>query len=155
MLRLDGINRPMPERRRHNLGSIGVTATIFCACLAIASPGSAQTPEFRPQVVIERAFPTIKDAPVITVNEAERLLAEQELVIGVVVNGNTGGLAAIGRRSFVEVHVVLERGFAGFAGRVRRGGRPFRKLLAALDEHDGERAGGHHQAGRDAQPGAP
>jgi len=87
MLRFDKIHGPMHEPRRQKHGSIRFTATIFCVCLAIASPGLAQTPEFRPQVVIPRAFPAIKDAPVITVKEADRLLAEQELVIGVVVNG--------------------------------------------------------------------
>ena len=86
MLKFNGKNFAVPERRWQRIGNMGITATFFCVCLAIASPGTAQTPEFRPQVVISRAFPAIKNAPVITAKEADRLLAEQELVVGVVVN---------------------------------------------------------------------
>lgn len=86
MLKFNGKNSTVPERCWHKIGNIGITATVFCVCLGIASPGSAQPPEFRPQVVIPRAFPAIKNAPVITAREADRLLAEQELVVGVVVN---------------------------------------------------------------------
>jgi len=87
MLMFDESHRPMYQQRWQRPRSMRLTVTIFCVCFVSAATGRAQTPEFRPQVVIPRAFPAIKDAPIITAAEADRLLAEQELVIGVVVNG--------------------------------------------------------------------
>jgi hypothetical protein len=61
--------------------------TVVAAMLLVTSAGRAQTPEFAPQVVIPRAFPPIKDAPVVPADEAGRLLADEELVLGAVVDG--------------------------------------------------------------------
>jgi len=71
---------------RFRICAAGLMTAVVVTVLVVAS-GRDQTSEFAPQVVIPRAFPAIKDAPVISTAEADRLLAEQELVIGVVVNG--------------------------------------------------------------------
>lgn len=62
-------------------------AAVLLSLSALAPVGLAQTPEFRPHVVIPKPFPAIQEVPVVTADEADQRLAEQELVIGVVVNG--------------------------------------------------------------------
>lgn len=61
--------------------------TAVAVVLVIASCGRAQTPQFAPRVVIPRAFPAIKNAPVVSAKQAARSLADDELVLGVVVDG--------------------------------------------------------------------
>lgn len=48
---------------------------------------SAESPEFKPRVVINRAFPAITNAPVISAAQAnERIVRDKELVLGVTLN---------------------------------------------------------------------
>jgi len=69
--------------RNRSLPSLTAVAVV----LAIASCGPGQEPQFAPQVVIPRAFPAIKNAPVVSAAEAAKSVAESELVLGVVVEG--------------------------------------------------------------------
>lgn len=59
----------------------------FAVMLLATSSTCGQPPEFNPRVVISRPFPPIKDAPVVSADEADRFLDEGELVLGVVVDG--------------------------------------------------------------------
>lgn len=56
---------------------------------ALSNAAHAQPPEFAPRVVIPRAFPAIKDAPTMSAAEANKILNEAELVLGVTVNGKS------------------------------------------------------------------
>lgn len=57
------------------------------ALVGLAATGvGAQRPEFSPRVVIPFAFPPIKNAPTVSAAEADRLLGEAELVLGVTIN---------------------------------------------------------------------
>jgi len=57
----------------------------FGLAMLCATSVQGEPPEFAPRVVIPRAFPAIKDAPVSSAADAD--LADNELVLGVVVNG--------------------------------------------------------------------
>lgn len=61
--------------------------TAIAVMLVATSWASGQVPQFAPQVVIPRAFPAIKNAPVMSAAEAAQSVAEGELVLGVVVEG--------------------------------------------------------------------
>ena len=71
--------------------AVGMAWTVACglACVVVSGhlgrPITAADPdeEFRPRVVIRRAFPAIVDAPVITAKQASSL-QDHELVLGIV-----------------------------------------------------------------------
>lgn len=62
-----------------------ILLVISVAAGLITSACRAQAPEFAPRVVIPSAFPAIEDAPVVSAAEATEFLADDELVLGVVV----------------------------------------------------------------------
>ena len=66
-----------------------LAAASLSPILTLGAPRAllAEPPEFRPQVVIRRAFPAIKTPPVIAAGQANKILRPTELVLGVVVNG--------------------------------------------------------------------
>ncbi len=57
-------------------------AVVFAANLACG-----ELPEFAPIGVMQRRYPAIKNAPVVSADEADRSLSEKELVLGVVIEG--------------------------------------------------------------------
>lgn len=80
-----------PSHRVNSRGWFVVhPAAIAVTCLLCAtSSGLAQERGFNPRIVISRPFPAIENAPTILAEQADRLLAESELVIGVTVNGQS------------------------------------------------------------------
>ncbi len=63
----------------------------FLALLVAAGVGqSAESRDFRPRVVINRAFPAITNTPVIAASAAgEQVVRDKDLVLGVTVNGES------------------------------------------------------------------
>ena len=64
---------------------LAVVGAVFCSGV---SGFSAEDPDFKPRVVIKRAFPAIKEFGVEAGADAgEKVVRDQELVLGVVVGG--------------------------------------------------------------------
>lgn len=65
---------------------IGIPVALFAiGCFLPLGFTLAEPPEFQPRVVIPRAFPAIKNPPIVSRAEAEEQLKDDELVLGVVV----------------------------------------------------------------------
>ena len=84
--------------RRLKLSALAMHAlTVLAILVLVSTPAFAQDQksderlpggsEFNPRTLIPRALPVIKDAPVMSRDEADGTLAESELVLGVVVKG--------------------------------------------------------------------
>ncbi len=67
--------------------TVGCLMAIWSVALAAVTcdRASGQPPEFRPQVVIPRAFPAITSPPTLTADEAANKIRDNELVLGVTV----------------------------------------------------------------------
>ena len=61
-------------------------ATALLHAEALHAQERRSLPEFRPIRLLDR-FPVIRDVPVVSANEAQAYVADNELVIGVVIEG--------------------------------------------------------------------
>ena len=65
--------------------TVASLAVICIATVVVAHPAYGQQPEFRPQVVINRVFPTITNPPTLPADKAATKVKDNELVLGVTV----------------------------------------------------------------------
>ena len=69
-----------------NRWAAAFTITAACATVGLAL---AEEPEFDPRVVVRREFPAILTPPTMSAREADEILKDNELVLGVTVNGKS------------------------------------------------------------------
>jgi hypothetical protein len=65
--------------------TVASVAAICSATVVVSHPAHGQQPEFRPQVVVNRVFPTITNPPTIAADKAATKVKDNELVLGVTV----------------------------------------------------------------------
>jgi hypothetical protein len=76
----------MPRAIPRLLWPTTVTSLAICsATIVVAYPAYGQQPEFSPEVVINRVFPTITNPPTLPADKAAAKVKDNELVLGVTV----------------------------------------------------------------------